>query len=122
MAGAGDDSVGGIEQGRPSQGRHSQGLHSQGRHSQGRHSMKLRDSLTQNECSFAVAADAQEIEEGNVEGTDSDIEEIEESKIAPTSNANSGGANVLADFVTKVPEADVNVDENGQGQEVDLHR
>ena len=34
----------------------------------------------------------------------------------------TNGANVLADFVTKVPEADAQVDENGQGQEVDLHR
>jgi len=29
---------------------------------------------------------------------------------------------VLSDFVTKVPEADVKVDEDGNAQEVDLHR
>ena len=32
------------------------------------------------------------------------------------------GNNVLSDLVTKVPEADAQFDENGNAQEVDLHR
>lgn len=70
--------------------------------------MKLRDSLTQSDSQPVV------FDDGNVEGSDSDIEEIEESKMAPATTGN----NVLADFVTKVPEAD----EGKDGQEVDLHR